>query len=387
MNIEAAKQRFTQILTHLLRPGVSDIHFEGSRFAWPVLFGVPARSEVPVTDGDIYSWAEAFGQARGGGRALLGGVSGTVECMGVVAVQGRTVRLRMTFRRQEQGLGLSVRIVPEKPPRLTDAVFQDNPIPDALVAITLNAPAGLILFCGPTGSGKTTMNAALLAEVNATQHKHIYTVEDPIEFVHTSDHSVVSQREIGQHADTFPHALKTSLRSRPNIILVGELLDLETVRVAIEAANKGHLVFATSHASSASEAVSSLVSQFPGGEQNQVATALSQALRAVVVQRLVPTKDKRVVPAREMLLNSVAIAAKIRDANYSSLSQMLKLTDGMWTFEDDLAALWAQGRIDEGTARRYCNDQDSLDQKLEYAKRNREEVANLSNRRKVTPAG
>lgn len=387
MNVEQAKQRFTQMLARLLQPGVSDIHFEGSRVAWPVLFGVPTRSDVPISDGDIYSWAEAFGLNRGGGRALIHGPSGTLECMGVVTVQGRTIRLRMTFRRQEQGLGLSVRIVPEKPPRLTDPVFGDNPIPDALVSITLNAPAGLILFCGPTGSGKTTMNAALLAEVNATQRKHIYTVEDPIEFVHTSDLSVVSQREIGQHADTFPHALKTSLRSRPNIILVGELLDLETVRVAIEAANKGHLVFATSHASSASEAVSSLVSQFPGGEQNQVATALSQALRAVVVQRLVPTKDKRVVPAREMLLNSVAIAAKIRDGSYSSLTQMLKLTDGMWTFEDDLAALFAQGRIDETTARRFCNDRDSLDQKLEYAKQHLDEVANLRNRRKVNPAG
>jgi twitching motility protein PilT len=387
VDVEQAKLQFTQVLGRLLRPGVSDIHFEGSRVAWPVVFSVPTRSDVRVSDADIYAWAEAFGQNRGGGRALIQGAAGTVECMGVVQFRDRKVRLRMTFRRQEQGLGLSVRIVPELPPRLTDAVFSDNPIPDALVSLTLHAPAGLILFCGPTGSGKTTMNAALLAEVNATQQKHIYTVEDPIEFVHTSDQSVVSQREIGQHADTFPHALKTSLRSRPNIILVGELLDLETVRVAIEAANKGHLVFATSHASSASEAVSSLVSQFPGGEQNQVATALSQALRAVVVQRLVPTADKRVVPAREMLLNTVAIAAKIRDANYSSLSQMLKLTDGMWTFEDDLAALWAQGRITDETARRFCNDRDSLDQKLEYAARNREEVAHLRNRRKVTPAG
>ncbi|MGW8431196.1 type IV pilus twitching motility protein PilT [Curtobacterium citreum] len=383
----AARQRFTQMLSHLLQPGVSDIHYEGSRVAWPVVFGVPTKSNVTVSDGDIYAWAEAFGQNRGGGRALIEGAAGTLECMGVVAIRERKIRLRMTFRRQEQGLGLSVRIVPEKPPRLTDPVFRDNPIPDALVSLTLNAPAGLILFCGPTGSGKTTMNAALLAEVNATQQKHIYTVEDPIEFVHTSDMSVVSQREIGQHADTFPRALKTSLRSRPNIILVGELLDLETVRVAIEAANKGHLVFATSHASSASEAISSLVSQFPGGEQNQVATALSQALRAVVVQRLVRTKDRRVVPAREMLLNSVAIAAKIRDANYSALTQMLKLTDGMWTFEDDLAALWAQGRIDEATARQFCNDRESLDQKLSYASRNIEEVASLNNRRGGPSAG
>lgn len=380
VDVVAAKKRFEDVLGRLAAPGVSDIHFEGTRYVWPVLFGTPKRSTVRVTDGDIFSWAEAYGKSKGGGLALIHGEAGTIECMGVVDVRGRTVRLRMTFRRQEQGLGLSLRIVPEKPPRLTDPVFADNPIPKALVSITLNSPAGLILFCGPTGSGKTTMNAALLAEVNARQEKHIYTVEDPIEFVHTSDKSLVTQREIGQHADTFPHALKTSLRSRPNIILVGELLDLETVRVAIEAANKGHLVFATSHASSAAEAVSSLVSQFPGGEQNQVATALSQALRAIVVQRLVPMKNARVVPARELLISNVAIASKIREGQYSSLTQQLKLTDGMWTFEDDLAALWAQDRIDEQTARRFCNDVEILEAKLDYAKKNRREVATLANR-------
>jgi len=380
VDISAAKKRFQEVLHVLATPGVSDIHFEGSRVAWPVVFGNPHPSNIAITNGDIYAWAEVFGQSKGGGAALLRGDTGTIECMGVVEIHGRKVRLRMTFRRQEQGLGLSLRIVPESPPRLTDAVFNDNPIPSALVTITLNSPAGLILFCGPTGSGKTTMNAALLAEVNATQSKHIYTVEDPIEFVHTSDKSLITQREIGQHADTFPHALKTSLRSRPNIILVGELLDLETVRVAIEAANKGHLVFATSHASSAAEAVSSLVSQFPGGEQNQVATALSQALRAIVVQRLVPMRNGHVVPARELLISNVAIASKIRDAQYSSLTQMLKLTDGMWTFEDDLATLWARDLITEATARQFCNDLDNLNAKLDYARKNKGQVAVQGNR-------
>ncbi|WIB65635.1 ATPase, T2SS/T4P/T4SS family [Curtobacterium sp. MCBD17_040] len=377
---DAIRGHFEAVLGHLAVDGVSDVHFEGERVAWPVRFGRIQRTNLTVSNRDIYAWAEAFAEAKGGGRALTQGSAGTVECMGVVRVHGRHIRLRMTFRRQEQGLGLSLRIVPEKPPRLTDPIFADNPIPAELVRITLNSPAGLILFCGPTGSGKTTMNAALLDEVNRTQSKHIYTVEDPIEFVHTSDKSLVTQREIGQHADSFPHALKTALRSRPNIILVGELLDLETVRVAIEAANKGHLVFATSHASSAEEAVSSLVSQFPGAEQNQVATALSQALRAVVVQRLLPALDGRSVPAREFMMNGVAISAKIRKGEYSSLTQQLKPTDGMWTFEDDLATLWAQGRVDEDTAKQFCNDVDNLTAKLEYAKRNKEQVAELRNR-------
>lgn len=367
--------KFSGMLRVLSVDGVSDIHFAGGDAAWPVQYGRPTKSSFPVTNEDIMIWADVFGKKRGGGKELVDGVAGALECMAQIVVGGQTIRLRMTYRRQAAGLAMTLRIVPEKPPRLTDSVFHRNPIPRALIDITLNTPAGLILFCGPTGSGKTTMNAALLAEVNHTQNKHIYTVEDPIEFTHESVMSIVSQREIGEHADTFPHALKTSLRSRPNIILVGELLDLETVRVAIEAANKGHLVFATSHASSAEEAVSSLVSQFPGSEQNQIATALSQALKAVCVQRLVPTIDSKIVPARELMLNTIAIQSKIRDANYSQITQALKPTENMWCFEDDLVFLWARGDIEESMAYKFSNDRKVLADKLKFAMANREQAA------------
>jgi Tfp pilus assembly pilus retraction ATPase PilT len=169
-------------------------------------------------------------------------------------------------------------------------------------------------------------------------------------------------------------------RSRPDVILIGELLDLETVRVAIEAANKGHLVFATSHASSAAEAVSGLISQFPGSEQNQIATALSQALTAVVVQRLVPTVNSRLVPARELLLNTISISAKIRDMAFSSLTQALKLREGMYTFEDELAMLWAKGLISAEMAYKFANDREEMKSKLAFAAANKDEVAAASNR-------
>lgn len=378
---EAVVAQFASILDLLVRDGVSDVHFAAGDYVWPVAYGRPTRSQVPCTDEDIIRWAEVFGRKKGGGQELVAGVAGSLETMAVVVVQGRELRLRMTFRRQSSGLGLTLRIVPAEPPRLTDAVFHRNPVPQALIDITLNTPAGLILFCGPTGSGKTTMNAALLSEVNHAQNKHIYTVEDPIEFIHPSKMSLVTQREIGDHADTFPHALKTSLRSRPNIILVGELLDLETVRVAIEAANKGHLVFATSHASSAEEAVSSLVSQFPGSEQNQIATALAQALKAICVQRLVPTVDDKVVPVRELMLNTIAVASKIRDRAFSALSQALKPTDNMWSFEDDLAYLWARGDISEEMAFKFANDRKVMGDKLRFAIQNREQAAEGAHQR------
>jgi pilus retraction protein PilT len=367
--------------------GVSDIHFIGGGTAWPVRYGRPVKSTIATSNDDILEWAEVFAHRRGGANELMNGVAGSVECMAVIGPSGAQTRLRMAFRRQATGYGLTLRIVPELPPRLTDAVFFKNPVPKVLIDMTLNSPAGLILFCGPTGSGKTTLNAALLAEVNATQHKHIYTIEDPIEFIQESKMSIITQREVGDHASSFPRALKDSLRSRPNIILVGELLDLETVRVAIEAANKGHLVFATSHASSASEAVSSLVSQFPGDEQNQVATALSQALKAVIVQRLIPTTDNKLVPARELLLNTVPIASKIREMAFASITQALKPTEGMWTFEDELAMLWAQGQILEDTAYKFCNDRQSMQGKLDYAEAHKQEVADAVNRLPVTASG
>lgn len=366
---------FEAKLRRLNAEGVSDIHFVGGDVASPVQHGRPLKSTIDVTDDDILAWADLFGQDHGGKARLQEHESGSLGCVAVVGPPGAQLRLRMAFRRQASGLALTVRFVPEVPPRLGDALFQRNPVPTSLIEIALNTPAGLILICGPAGSGKSTMNAALLREVNQTQSKHIYTIEDPIEFVHKPRMSIITQREIGVHTDTFVHALRDSLRSLPNIILVGELVDLETVRVAIEAANKGHLVFATSHASSAEEAVSSLISQFPGSEQAQVATTLSQGLKAVMVQRLIPTVDGKRVPARELLLNTTAVSSKIRENKATQLSQALKPTDGMWSLEDDLQMLWAQDQIDEATARRYCNDRSVLSQKLNYAKEHKAEVA------------
>lgn len=365
-------QKFVQILGSVLTEGVSDVHFVGGEQVWGVKYGRPVKTQHEVTDKDIVDWATVFsgGPDYAGGRILTRHPSGSYETMTTIGAW----RLRIAFRRQDSGMALTLRLVPDAPPSIDDAMFQRNPIPKSLVHLTLNAPAGLILAEGPTGSGKTSLIAALLNEVNQTQSKHIYTVEDPIEFVHRSKMSVISQREIGQHVDTFPNALRTSLRSRPNIILVGELLDLETVRAAIEAANKGHLVFATSHASSAEEGVSSLISQFPGSEQNQISTALSQALAAVVVQRLIPTQDGKLVPARELMLSTVPVRKKIKDGDFSALSQALKPSDGMWAFEDDLARLWAQGQIDADACLRFCNDRESMENKLVYAQANREEM-------------
>lgn len=365
--LSAARSKFEHLVGIAAGMGVSDVHIVGdSPLRVQKAGAVVAVQEIHTTNQEILQFVELYGKARGGAHELQHGRKGTVECM----TQVGEIRLRMTFVREVHGFGCTARIVPGDPPRILDSVFSDNPIPEKLVDLTLNTRGGgLIIAEGPTGSGKTTLIAALLNEVNDTLDRHIYTIEDPIEFLHRSKRSLVTQREVGEHAESIPGALRTSLRYKPHIILVGELLDLETVKGAIEAANKGHLIFATSHASSAEEGVSALVNQFPGSEQKQIQVALSQALKAVVVQRLIPRVGGGLVPARELMLNNIPVALKIREGNFNQISQAMKPLDGMFKFEHDLAELIKKGLVTKEDARQFCNDEKELDSQLEMLER------------------
>lgn len=365
--LSAARSKFEHLIGIAAGMGVSDVHIVGdSPLRVQKSGSVLAIEEIHTSNQEILQFVELYGKARGGAHELQHGRKGTVECM----TQVGEVRLRMTYVREVHGYGCTARIVPGDPPRITDAVFTDNPIPEKLVDITLKTRGGgLIIAEGPTGSGKTTLIAALLNEVNEMLDRHIYTIEDPIEFLHRSKRSLVTQREVGEHAESIPGALRTSLRYKPHIILVGELLDLETVRGAIEAANKGHLIFATSHASSAEEGVSALVNQFPGSEQKQIQVALSQALKAVVVQRLIPRVGGGLVPARELMLNTIPVALKIREGQFNQLAQALKPLDGMFKFEHDLAELIRKGLVTKEDAEQFCNDPKELESQLDLLRR------------------
>lgn len=366
-----SREKFNHLIGIIAAQGVSDIHFIGDSQVRVQKSGEVVTTEHTATNQEILHWVELFGKFRGGASELEHGRPGNIECM----TQVGDYRLRMTFLREVNGYGMTARVVPGSPPRLTDSVFRDNPIPEKLIDLTMNSRGGgLIVAEGPTGSGKTTLIAALLNEVNENLARHVYTIEDPIEFLHKSQKSLMTQREIGEHADTIPAALRTSLRYKPQIILVGELLDLETVRGAIEAANKGHLVFATSHASSAEEGVSALINQFPGSEQKQVQVALSQALKAVVVQRLIPRIGGGMVPARELLLNNIAIAAKIRGGDFQQLSQAMKPTVGMWKFEHDIGKLVKAELVSVDDAYQFANDIKELEEQLAFIAREKGET-------------
>jgi twitching motility protein PilT len=221
---------------------------------------------------------------------------------------------------------------------------------------------GLVLVTGPTGSGKTTTLAAILDQANATRPAHILTIEDPIEFVHTHKMAVINQREVGTDTHSFPAALKHALRQDPDIILVGELRDLETTQVAISAAETGHLVLATLHTKGAAATIDRLIDIFPSGQQSQIRTQLANTLQAVVSQSLLPSKNgKGRQLVAEVMLATPAIRSLIREGKTFQIpSAMHSAQDtGMTTFDRELATLVSRDLIEYRVA--YEAAQDPLD--------------------------
>ncbi len=218
---------------------------------------------------------------------------------------------------------------------------------------------GLVLVTGPTGSGKSTTLAAVVDQVNRTRRGHIMTIEDPIEFLHQHRGCIVNQREVGHDTDDFRKALKHVLRQDPDVILVGEMRDLDTISVAISAAETGHLVLATLHTQSAQDTVSRVVDVFPAGQQQQIRTQLAATLQAVVCQTLVPSLDGRGrVPAVEVMMCTEGIRAMIRDDKLQQIPGALQAggRQGMQTLNAHLAAHVKAGRITQDQGLEYCTN-------------------------------
>jgi twitching motility protein PilT len=203
-------------------------------------------------------------------------------------------------------------------------------------------PRGLVLVTGPTGSGKSTTLAALIDRINKTRHDHILTIEDPIEFLHWHQSCIVNQREIGSDANSFGEGLRAALRQDPDVILVGEMRDLETISTALTAAETGHLVFATLHTQSAPQTIDRVIDVFPAEQQGQVRVQLAATLQGVVTQNLVPTADGRGrVAALEILLPDDAVRNLIRQAKIEQVYSVMQMNTlrGMQTMEQSLADL------------------------------------------------
>ena len=228
-------------------------------------------------------------------------------------------------------------------------------LPDVLYDI-IDMHKGLVLVTGPTGSGKSTTLAAIVNEINKTRTANIITVEDPVEFIHTDSKSIVSHREVGKQTQTFASALKAALREDPDVILVGEMRDLETVSLALTAAETGHLVFGTLHTSGAPNTINRIIDVFPPEQQAQIRAQLSTSLKMVVTQRLLKTKDGQGrVGAFEVMKCTAPIQNLIREAKIHQIPSIMQtaVKDGMITMSKSLENLAQAGKIDANAAKEH----------------------------------
>ena len=262
-------------------------------------------------------------------------------------------RYRANFFMQKYGVAAVFREVPTK--IMTAQQLGLPPVVSRLASL----PRGLVLVTGPTGSGKSTTLAAIIDEANRTRKDHIITIEDPIEFVHQSQGCLVNHREVGIHTKTFSAALRGALREDPDIILVGELRDLETIQMAIEAASTGHLVFGTLHTTSAAKTVDRIIEVFPAAEQMQIRSTLADGLRAVIAQVLFKRIDKKArIPALEILIANSAVRNLIRESKTYQLPSMMQTGKkyGMQLLDDAIMDLMSKGWISPDDAYSKAND-------------------------------
>lgn len=261
-------------------------------------------------------------------------------------------RFRVNAYHQARGAAAVFRVIPSKILTLEQLAG-----PDILRRIA-ELPKGLVLVTGPTGSGKSTTLAAMIDHVNEKDNKHILTIEDPIEFVHDNKRCLVNQREVHRDTHSFSNALRSALREDPDIIMVGELRDLETIRLALTAAETGHLVFATLHTSSAAKTIDRIIDVFPGGDKTMVRSMLSESLQAVVSQTLLKKEGGGRVAAYEIMLGTPAIRNLIREDKVAQMYSVIQtgMAHGMQTMDQCLKQLVNQGVVSAVEARVKAND-------------------------------
>ncbi len=256
-------------------------------------------------------------------------------------------RFRANAYYQLRGISVAYRLIPEKIQTLAELN-----LPESIYTIADNTK-GLVLVTGPTGSGKSTTLAALVNHVNLTRKEHIITIEDPIEFVHMNVNCLVNQREITTHAISFDDALRAALREDPDVILIGEMRDLETISLALTAAQTGHLVFATLHTSSAAKSIDRIIDSFPADQQNQVRAMLAESLCGVISQTLLPRSDQPgQIAALEVLIANSAIRNLIREGKTYQIPSVIQTAaqSGMISFEKSAKTLLEKGQISSASA-------------------------------------
>ncbi len=273
---------------------------------------------------------------------------------------GDLARLRVNIFRESRRNAIALRILPFDIP---DAEALGTP---RAVVTASERNKGLVLVTGPTGSGKSTTLAALIDNINATCRRHIITLEDPIEYIHPHKKSVIHQREVGHDTTSFASGLRAALREDPDVILVGEMRDLETIQTAISAAETGHLVLATLHTNNAPATIDRIIDAFPSEQQQQIRVQLANVLECVVCQSLVPTLAGKRVAAYEVMVSVPAIRNLIRENKTYQITSSMQIgkRQGMQTMDDHLLELYRSRTISRETAITYAIDPGSLEKKM-----------------------
>ena len=265
-------------------------------------------------------------------------------------------RFRVNVFRERRGIGAVFRLIPARVPTADELALPQ------VVRDFAMLHKGLVLVTGPTGSGKSTTLAAMIDLANRTRSQHIVTIEDPIEFVHPEGKALLTQREVGRDTQSFKDALRAALREDPDVVLIGELRDLETVSIALETAETGHLVFGTLHTLTAGAAIDRIIDQFPADRQNQVRTVLAEVLRGVVAQTLLRRRGAGRVAALEVLVANQAVSNLIREGKTFQLASLMQTgrSIGMQTLVDAVTALVKSGVVDPGEAHAKIPDRAGL---------------------------
>ena len=338
---------FTELIETAKRDGCSDVHITvGTAIArrrygvLEILEDVPTMKESQ----DLILEKLDADQTR---KVLAG------EDLDFAIMMPNRVRLRANIYHQRNNLAAAYRILNNDIP-----AFETLGVPTA-VGRFAKEPRGLVLITGPTGSGKTTTMASMVDYINENMDKHVITIEDPIEYLYDHKRSMIHQREIGKDVNGYATALYSALREDPDVILVGEMRDYETIKAAITAAETGHLVISTLHTSSAAQTVERIIDAYPPHAQGQITTQLANVLKGVVTQVLVPKADGNgMALATEVLVNTEAVATQIRDSKVHQIPGTIQggASVGMHTLDADLARLVREWKISKESALSFCTN-------------------------------
>ena len=342
-------------LKKMIEVGGSDLHIKANSTV-----RVRINGRITPFSGGFFSKEDALTFAK---ELLRGDFAKLVEQKeyDTVYVYDEKNRFRVNIFFQMEGVSAVFRIIPMKIPMMADLHFPK------VVESFVHAERGLVLVTGVTGSGKSTTLASIINKINLTYPKHIITIEDPIEFVHKDKKCIINQRSVGHDTLSFTNALRGALREDPDIILVGEMRDMETIKLALLAADTGHLVFSTLHTLDAKETINRIISQFPSEEQNSIRLSLANVLQGVISQRLVPTVDGKRRAAMEVLVRTPTIEKLILENRDYEIKDAIEKGKGVYhsqSFDQHLLDLYQEGIIDKKTALDYATSASDMELRM-----------------------